>query len=473
MLIASFKRSISSRWLLAHILLVCFSLCSAVHGGELISPDSQRLQFSTLLPHEGSASSVLISRDGQTVYLIESDAKAGRGKVVVANITPFLIKSQIEIEHTITSAVVDPEKAGRLFLSGNAGENRAITMVVPEQHETGSYLTYASRGVTVLAPDHSGGVCVGDSTTGSILRLSPADFLPRPSALEARNRRKVEDFAFQISGIGGVNGMSMSKDDSVLFVSDSVRPQIVAVSLEKPGAELSRIGSPSAKQGELPPFNFAFASRPSRRAKSGEVSSLYIADMQQRRLQLVDYNEIVSAFDGIADASLVGQAKQQSGLTGPGTLIGVDDGQTAILIGDGQEASLDLFSRSGSTLQQLLAIGLPDVPQNVNLSADGKRALVLLRGGKVALLDTDISVSPTVPINNKTIGTETVRDIQYTLDRLGFRVGAIDGMAGSRTKAATRDAIAKLGLDPTLSLEKPQDLLDGLKLKLNELKNAN
>jgi hypothetical protein len=260
-------------------------------------------------------------------------------------------------------------------------------------------------------------------------------------------------------------------------VSDASRPQIVAVSLEKPGAELGRIGGQFSRSGGAPPLSFAVASRPSTRVKSGEVSSLYIADSKERRLLLVDYNEIVSTFDGIADAllgpSVGNEQAQQASADSSGILVGVDNAQSTILIGTGRQASLDLFSRSGSTLQQLVTVGLPDRPEGISLSADGKRALVLLRGGKAALLDSDPAVQPATPIDNKTIGNETIRDIQYTLDRLGFRVGAIDGIAGSRTGAATRDAIAKMGLDPALSLKEPEKLLEALKSQLDRMKSAN
>jgi hypothetical protein len=473
---ADYQRVVSTIRFLVYSMILALSACLSAKA-ELISPESQTLQFSSVLPHEGNASLVLISSDGQIGYIIENNPKAGTATLFSLSPQLASLASQTNIEHLVTAVALDPKNGGRVFLGGDAGDNRAVTVASADGKETASYVTFAGKGAMTLAPDHKGGLYVGDSASGSVLRIDQTEFAGFAVALAARNKRKAEVNVFLVPGISGINSMAVSKDDAILFVSDAARPQIVSVSLEKPGAELSRIGTKFSKEGDLPPLSFALASRPSRRVKSGEVSSLYIADPQQRRLQLVDYNEVASTFSGIAETLLspvsASETAQQASADPSGILIGVDNAQSTILIGTGRQASLDLFSRSGSTLQQLVTVGLPDRPEGISLSADGRRALVLLRGGKVALLDSDPAVQPTRPIDNKTIGNDTIRDIQYTLDRLGFRVGAIDGIAGSRTGAAARDAIAKMGLDPALSLKEPEKLLEALKSQLDRMKSAN
>jgi hypothetical protein len=442
--------------------LICFlGATSAVPAMELLSPDSKSLAYSSTLEFDRRADEVFISRDGLTGYIIENEPKGGTAMLSVVSISPFAIKSQITIGHLVSAVALDPKNNGRLFVAGKAGINNAGTVVLTETNEALSYVTLGRDGEIVLAPDHQGGVYAAESASNVVLHIKPEDFLPFQDAMLAYEARKEESDVIRVPDVGGVNALGVSRDDSILFVSDSKRPQIAALNLKMKGIEVSRIGSPLAKEGELPPLHFALAFRESKRAVSGLVSSLYVVDTRQRRLQLLDYNEIVSTFDGISDASLgppgsISQAQQAV------VSIAADDAQEIILLGEGRQASLNLFSRSGSTLQQLVAVGLPQPPRKISLSGNGERALVLLRNGKVALLDTDTTESAPQPVRNTPIGDELTRAIQYRLDRLGFSVGAIDGMAGARTEAATRDAISKLGLDPNLSLKDPEKLLRAL-----------
>jgi hypothetical protein len=446
-------------------LLHFFGAVETIQAEELLSPDSQSLRFSSTLDFDGRADKVLIAKDGSTGYIIENQPKAGTARLSVINLSPYAVKTTIVIEHLVSAAAFDPEKSGRLFVAGKAGSDNAGIMVLTDRNETASYVTYGRGGEIALAPDHQGGVYAADSSSNSVLRIGPDDFLPFAEALAAYKSRTAETNIVSLPDIGGVKELALSSDDAILFVSDSKRPQIAAFNLNMKGIEVSRIGSPLAKEGELPPLNFALTFRASRRAVSGNVSSLYVVDVRQRRLQLLDYNETVSTFDGVADASLGTVAANEpvrQTANASGNLIGVNESQAVILLGNIQQSSLDLYSRSGSTLQQLFAVGLPDTPRDIALSADGKRALVLLRSGKIAMLEEQIGDANPVPANNVPIGDELTRSIQYRLDRLGFSVGAIDGMVGARTESAVRDAIAKLGLNPSLSLKDPELLLRAL-----------
>ena len=452
-------------------------------AAELLIPqDSRTLRFAALLPHGGRAEMALISKDGATGYIVENDAKAGRADVTLVRLPAAVSSEPIKLEHLVSAAALDPMKSGRLFLAGEAGANRALTIMEPGG-ATASYVTFGGNGAISLAPDGKGGVYASDASLGTVFKLGPDDFLSFDKALAAFNERKSETGLFRVPGIGGISSMAVSKDGAILFVSDAARPQIVAVSLEKPGAVLGRLGDEFSNPGELAPFSFVLTSRPSTRVKSGEVSSLYLVEPRQRRLLLVDFNESVSTFDGIADALLdtspTNLEAPQAASDKSSILIGADDAQSMILVGSRNQRRLDLYSRSGSTLQQLVTVGLPDRPETVSLAGDGRRALARLANGRVALLDADpeFGDGTGVPISGGNdpvpIGEDLIREIQYTLDRLGFRVGAIDGMVGGRTKAAIRDAIAKFDLDPVLSLDQPETLLEALKPQVDRLKSAN
>jgi Putative peptidoglycan binding domain len=440
----------------------------AVAGLLLNEPGAKSLQAYADISVDYPVSALLLSDDGSVAYLAENDPKALTSVLHVTSVPNLREEGALKLEHNIVSMAFDPVQPGRVAVVGSTGEMDVLSLVDVKGGTVISVIAPRGQGVPVFAISPSGDAYLGNSGSNSVLFAKSAAFLRFDQALKARLGGEETGARLSVPGLSGIAKLSTSPDGGVLFASASEKPVVFALSTGKSFSIVGQIGSPGEQQSaRLLPIAFDSSYISSSRSKSGQTSSFLLADVNQRRLVLADYNAVFSTFDIIADDAFDDSIPfgnlSTTGLPDSFVHVASDADQSAILVGSPASPVLNLYGRNGPTLQRLFAIKLSDMPQQVAIASDGGTALVLLRNGKLALLSSDPFEAPISSGNDPIfLGDDATRQLQLELNRLGFSVGAIDGMAGPRTRDAVQEAVKRLNLDPKLTASEPELVLEQL-----------
>ncbi len=454
---------------------------SALAGLLLSDPGSRTLQAYDDIRPDYPVSALLLSDDGSQAYLAENDPKSLTSILHVAGVPDFRDLNAIKLGHDISSIALDPNLPNHIAVAGTNGEADIFSLVDVKTGEVRSLAVRKSGGVPVFANGGSGRIYLGNSASGSVRVTDIWELAPLESALDTlKNSAPNDASSLPIPEFSGVARLAASADGSVLFASAADKPFVVALSTGKEFSVIGQIGTPGQqqqrlqqqqqqqlKQRNLLPIAFDATLISSSRSKTGETSSFLLADVNQLRLVLADFNAVFSTFDIIADDGLDGNiassSLSQSGLPDSFIHLASNADQSVILVGSPSSTTLDLYGRKGPTLQKLLPIRLSGLPQQVVISADGNTALALLQNGNLALLSSEQFDAPINKGGDPVyLGDEDTRRLQLELNRLGFPVGAIDGMTGPRTRDAVQEAIRRFNLDPKLTANDPRLLLEEL-----------
>ncbi len=449
---------------------------SALAGLLLSDPGSRTLQAYDDIRPDYPVSALLLSDDGSQAYLAENDPKSLTSILHVAGVPDFRDLNAIKLGHDISSIALDPNLPDHIAVAGTNGEADIFSLVDVKTGEVRSLAVRKSGGVPVFANGGSGRIYFGNSASGSVRVSDIWQLAPLESALDTLRNAQNDTPSMPIPEFSGVARLAASADGSILFASAADKPFVVALSTDGEFSVIGQIGTPGQQQQQqqqqlqqrnLLPIAFDATLISSSRSKTGETSSFLLADVNQNRLVLADFNAVFSTFDIIADDRLDGNigisGLSQSGLPDSFIHLASNADQSVILVGSPSSTTLDLYGRKGPTLQKLLPIRLSGLPQQVVISADGNTALALLQNGNLALLSSEQFDAPINKGGDPVyLGDEDTRRLQLELNRLGFPVGAIDGMTGPRTRDAVQEAIRRFNLDPKLTANDPRLLLEEL-----------
>lgn len=394
---------------------------------------------------------VQIGRNG-TAFLAQRrvDPDKPGGSIALFDPEALQVVKSVNVPQDVEDLVVHPS-FDFVYFVGNDGENAEVSRLDPQSGEISSALFKGQIVSPSMAVDPSGNVYVASAASNQIRVIYAKDFMARDKAVEAFKRiGETPSGIVYYSGTGNVRDLAVSGLGSVLFATDTRESRVSALELGGKQSELDQIGYSDAK-GQ-PGVPLVMRARDVQ-LKSGESSSLVLADFQNERLIIADFNPNFQSLDIVSDISFKVAAKSgarhpqpdASGTLRSPLLIDTNADQTVILAGSISSDKLLLYGRNDYALEVIREFPLPSPPSALDVSDDGRLALVVSDDHKSISLLSEQSGNPD-NVNDLT-QSEDVRQLQRALTNLGFPIGAVDGIHGDRTSRALKKAIGtrKLG----------------------------
>jgi hypothetical protein len=407
---------------------------------------------------------IFLGGDGSTAFLAEDRVKETASIIRIVRVPAMSRLAEIALPHAASVLVADPVGTG-LIVAGEGTDFIGVSILDRE----GASILHARlpKGDTAfaIAADKSGSIYMGSPDRNILSILGRDAFKPLPEGSGVISVQRKET----LPGLAGISKLAVTEDGQLVFALDSLRPALIAYTLQKGAAPIGQIGGASSDQ-RTNSLNFIVKSVDSAGKGAETTCSFLLSEPERGRLSLVDFNRDFSTFDLIGDTVF---AEGNSGpRAGQEVILDSNVDQSVILVGSGGSVSADVYSKKRSALQRLYTVTLPASPAAFSMSTDGNRAIMLSRRGAMFLLtsdgggDTSSGNNDPVPI---LIGDQGIRQLQAELTKKGFSIGAIDGIAGPRTELAIRKAIEQYGFDPTISKQDPLALIRALQ----NLKSAN
>ena len=241
----------------------------------------------------------------------------------------------------------------------------------------------------------------------------------------------------------GVHALAISESLNLAFISNERLPKISVLNLSGVTEVIDQL-SRSPGKGEVfeKTIPFAMIMTPSVKTQNAKVTpSLLIGDHPSLMLSTVEFDPVFRTMDVVASAFIgirIGpgssvQADPINNLITQPMLIGSDDSQTAILVGDLFSTQLVQMTRGtrGVTLERTGEIELPGMPSSISVSGDGKAAVVVIANSHEVQL-----LQPSKATSNVPDPDSKIRQLQRDLIALGLDVGGIDGKPGTATVTA-------------------------------------
>lgn len=431
-----------------------------------------------------SASDVRLRKDATRAYFIENIASSNTALVHTFIIPDGTEDQSYQISHAISANALN-ERERVLFLAGNSGDKGIVSALKLSSGEVSSVVFDAPFVAPSIAVDAQGIAYLADINSPDIQVLSPEDFSPAKDGLEilkANGQTRHASQSVLLPRYVAVSELAVSEDGSLFFVSNSSYASVFVIQNGEKSAVLNKLDYTSTKGGPVIPLALSVRTIKSSRSKSGSTSSLIIGDAERGRIVLSDLNRIFSKLDIIADVDVTVDYEKSiveydsiriengSSIIKNPLLIAPSDGQEAIVVGTRGARRLSIYGRQGATLQKFSDVTLSGPVREVEVSHKGFTAVALIDGTSFAILSSGSieGADSTVLLESKT-GDKDIRDLQLLLNKLGFPVGAVDGMIGdktSRTSRALKAVIARYGLKSD-----PNDVI-AIIGELNGLKSA-
>lgn len=414
---------------------------------------SAAAQDATLAPMELGQEIVLpfvpshvMFRPGKTQFFVSGDYDPVTQKTRILGYDAEDRSQEFEftVQHAI-DAMVFSVTGDRLFVvGGKDGEGYVSAFVLGPDAAPGSgaaKVKLAHLPVHASIAVDSQTVYVGDATSDRVFKI--------PSAVFGRERQSSDfDSTNVISSTyapGAVHALGVSDGLRLAFVSSEMLPKVWAIQLDGPERVIDEYAQPtttgSAYSGPFP-MAFLMTSR-NVETKGAPGVSFLIADHVTSSISVVDYDPLFRTMDVVTtaaagnhlDPGTVVQVDPDTKLIKQPMLLGSDDRQRTILVGDLYSRQLVQFSRSAmsTSLERVGELELSTAPVSLAVSGDGSVAVVAIAGSpNLQILTSSNTVTPPSPTEQDT----KIRELQRALTELGLDVGAVDGVRGSTTDRA-------------------------------------
>jgi DNA-binding beta-propeller fold protein YncE len=433
------------------ILLLSLTLRPSVMWAGEFSPSS--LNSVSEVDLGLTAKLVELSSDGKLAYFaLELNGKeSADGAVASFNLNKMKIASEIGVPFNIVTLHAPPTQ-GVLFVAGSAQPNTILARIdfnfgTPLVRST---LTSSGPSAPSIATDDGLRLYVA-GTSGNQIKIFPESaFLPYDMAEAAfKSNGSMEVGSIYYSGRGGVSGIGVTKSGSHLFVADNQTSLVSAVEAGGKNAITDDIGFGSRDVDRDIPLQMLVRTIAGQNEKTGDLSSLLLADYLRDRLVIADFSPTFSTLNVVSSGAINLPLLPGTVLEGESSpiFVGSDDNEHTILVGNRYSSKLLLFTRNGDALERIREFSLRAPPIALDVSDDGSTALVLHKGESIASLLTinavDVNPNSVTDLKN----SELVRELQRTfLNEFGFPVGAIDGLIGDKTRTAALAIERKYGV---------------------------
>jgi hypothetical protein len=386
-----------------------------------------------------------VTRDTTTVaaYLADgSDNTAGASKVF-----------QTYVLHTV-DAMTFSEDGNWLFLVGSSnGQGYATRLWLSDMLDTRDPVNPVATTIRLAhlpievsaAVDRSGTFYLGDATSSRLTQI-PRSAFDNAAAVDKLEvtvsgsqsfawGRGVHDLA--ISAVSA--GPRSSVEQKLAFLSYESLPKISVVRLREDGANevVDTLGGSEAK-GSVSPERTPPLAMLITKGVVGENGSPIISILLgiASSLAAVDYDPLFQTLNVASGGSVkirgdqghTTQVDRATKLVRQTMLLGSDDRQATILVGDLSSTQLAQMTRQGVSLEQLGEIDLPGTPTSLSVSSDGGAAVIAIANSR------DLQILK--PSTTSSAPADDVRQLQRELSALGLNVGGIDGVIGKGTIAA-------------------------------------
>lgn len=386
---------------------------------------------------------------GNKVFFTASENDGIRETATISayNAEDALRISQIYVLHTV-DAMAFSDDGSWLFLVGGSNGNGYATRVrasdVLESAPPPAVTTIKLAKVPVQPSVAVGRetLYVSDATSERLIAI-PWSVFDRAAASENFDAANLESQLF--SWGRGVHALTVSKAVNLAFVSYETLPKISALRIVSPNYNTQQVDSfsRSSTKGNIygdRPVPLSLLMTTGIKAQDGRATaSLLVGDHTSLMLTLVDFDPLFRTMDVVATAP-IGiridpkanvQADPITGLVKQPMLLGSDDNQSTILVGDLYSSQLVQFTRGTRdvTLERVGEIEISGVPSSISVSSDGGAAVVAVANSH------DLRIL--APANPTANAPDTdIRQLQRELAALGLNVGGIDGVVGQGTITA-------------------------------------
>ncbi|CDX21350.1 exported hypothetical protein [Mesorhizobium plurifarium] len=431
------------RLLATLVLLLAISATIVSAGAQEARQTTMELGPTVALPFVPSH---VMFRPGTNQFFVAGDYNVATQQTRILGYSGEDRLQQFEfiVPHSI-DAMAFSVTGDRLFVVGGQNGQGYVSAVmltsaaVLEGRPVSAKLAHLPTQASIAVDTQS--VYVGDATSEKIFRI--------PSVVFDREHQSSDfDSTNVISSIyapGAVHALGVSDTLRLAFVSSERVPKIWAVQLDGPERVIDEYARPtvtgSGYGGDPIPMAFLITSR-SVESKGQPGVSFLIAEHVASSVSLVDYDPLFQTMDVITtavagnhlDPGTTVQVYPDTKLVKQPVLLGSDDNQSTILVGDLYSRQLVQFSRgpASTALERVGVLDLPSAPTSLAVSGDGSVAAAAIADSP----DLQILTSSAVTSASPTEHDARVRELQRKLTELGLDVGAVDGVRGSTTDRA-------------------------------------
>jgi hypothetical protein len=399
---------------------------------------------------------VVLFRPNKRVFLVASDSHYNHGTATVSayNADDASKLFQFDVPHTV-AAMTFSGTGNWLFLVGaRDGEGFATRVKLAPTNVAPDHLaTVKLEGPSVwpsISVDGRLTLYVSDATSYRIMTI-PSTAFEQPITSEHDVTRG--DFVLYAVRRGGIHVFTISEAINVAFVSSETVPRIAAFRLGGIGRanevidEFARPSSKASVYGEArPPLALLLTSGIKTPQTNQVTGSLLIGDHASSSLTVVDFDPDFGTMDIVATVP-VGirinpksalQADPVTNLVKQPFIIGSDDKQNAILVGNAYSTQLVQFSRhesnggekggtTGAALERIGELEINGPPTSIAVSGDGEVAVVAVANSP------ELSIFSSGPVLIPGDAGAKIRLLQRLLSEIGLDVGSIDGVPGQAT----------------------------------------
>lgn len=425
------------------------ALYSLGHAGILSEPaPTLKIRSELSLPFLANGS--VYSPESRSFFVFEQNTSHNH----VSRIVEFSSSSleqlrQIEIAHSILSWELSPE-LNSIFVVGNIGaEGFGAISRIPLGNEPIATVKLSHRfEQPSLSASTSEYLYVSDTNTSKIWSIGYANL----GIVQRQFNKNEEDFGQLSFGSSRIRPLQIivSSQDNVIFITDNATQKVYAVELRGFNQTLSVGNFNRASSSAYSPITMLV-----NRDKSGKFSRSITPTVfavlvgyprDQPTIAILRYDTILEGLDLVTTAKTGHRARQSKGkepnsrgdTVHPMLLAWAVD-QNLILSAHTNSRDLVQFSSGRNNfgpLEKLNTLRLPDFPKDIAISDDGSHAVIVLkRGNRALILSRDTSENQI-----KHSGKNDIRTLQEQLKFLGFPVGDVDGVDGSKTQSAIRFA---------------------------------
>ncbi len=352
------------------------------------------------------------------------------------------LAESLDVDGFAFTDIVAVSEAGRVYLVGtlpqrNAPTGSQVVVARVDLRHTTSSVTFLDSDLVVRAPSIAvtpdERVILGDEESAALSVFREFPFERRQVGLGELQSARQELYLKS----GPVRDIEISRDGRFVVASHAYVPSISLIDL----ASNSMVDGYGSSEGSGPlAICLAGTAEP--------TIGLVIASKEGSYLALAEVNEYFQALNQSARAAL-GFKPALRDRRGLALLLSGSRDLGTILVADRDDLTAELFRRissDGTLLRVQTPIGraggleranivrLSSPPGSVGVSPDGQLAAILLESGTAVM----VVKQPLEWWGGRGFipGSESIREAQRILAMLGYPIGTVDGLDGTRTREA-------------------------------------
>ncbi len=387
--------------------------------------------------------------DSSRVLLIANQAR----RAFVFDVDAASMQLEFDLPYVVADAAVDAG-ARYAFFAGADPAADGTGVLVRLDLASGALATialYEPLDRPSISVDGAGRVFVADRSSGIVMGFE-GEFFEKAAGGLRLDRKEFPQNVYLPSG--AVGHLDAIPNENVIFVAVPDQQVLLAVDTLN-GEALDAFSLLRGKGSQTLPAQTVVA-----RADGSRViaASILLGFDSEEALMVVDYDADfrklyfvgTASFSLRIDEHIKGIETER--LADNPLLIASDAEQNTIIFGSRYSKQLAFLRRDGHVLERGDVIEMETQPIDIDVSPDGRYAVVVNADGTFAVLRQPEAGAETPAALQ---GSETMREVQRALSALGFPVGVVDGMPGPRTRRALTVFQKTMGLHPTGIIDEP------------------